>query len=359
MVDIPRRILIHDQLVEQLREGIRLGRWQGELPAEAKLGREFQVSRMTLRKALAQLANEHCIELGGRGRFHRILSSPMEPHEAPPRTVRCLTPYSFRAWSTGLREVFDLVVERLSAHGYRMEVEHRPALFERFQPHRFEDLVRIPDTAAWLLCFSNEEILRWFSSRRISAVVLGRVPDGAILNAIHPDSEAEGRHAAGIFYARGHREVVYLRANLTSIGDRICSEVFLSEFRRLGGTGRLVTHDTDPPSVSRCMMNLLASKPRPTGVFVGCSEVAISVVCYLQAAGLRVPDDVSVISAWDDYHLDFTFPAISRYRTDGTMIGRRVSDMLLDVVQHGRGKVRTTVVIPDFVPAGSVAQAPS
>jgi hypothetical protein len=37
--------------------------------------------------------------------------------------------------------------------------------FERFEPSRLARLDALPDTAAWLLFYSNESIQRWFVSQ--------------------------------------------------------------------------------------------------------------------------------------------------------------------------------------------------
>ena len=42
---------LSEQATTYLRDGIREGRWRGELPSEVQLCREMQVSRVTLRAA--------------------------------------------------------------------------------------------------------------------------------------------------------------------------------------------------------------------------------------------------------------------------------------------------------------------
>ena len=89
-----RQITLHDQLVAALREAIDRARWSSHLPSESVLCREFQVSRMTLRKALSQLATEKWIALGGRGKAHQILrlARGKKQIHSSARTIRVLTP---------------------------------------------------------------------------------------------------------------------------------------------------------------------------------------------------------------------------------------------------------------------------
>jgi DNA-binding FadR family transcriptional regulator len=129
MAEIPRRISLQDQVVELMRSGILGSRWQGHLPPESELCHEFQVSRMTLRKALAQLASERWIELGGRGRFHRICRRPRKAAAAVGRTVRLLTPFSFAELSSSFHAIIKVITDRLAKNGYRLEIECHPGVF--------------------------------------------------------------------------------------------------------------------------------------------------------------------------------------------------------------------------------------
>lgn len=356
MADSPTRMTVHDQLVALMRAGIGSARWKGEMPSEAELCREFQVCRTTLRKALAQLATERWIEPGGRGRLHRILKRPRKKGISTARTVRLLTPFGFIGWTSSMHLLMEELWARLSTAGYRLELEHHPGVFKKFQSAKLAHLDALPDTAAWLVMYSTEPIQRWFAARSRPTVLLGSAHEGLELSSIHPDPSAIARHAAGLLYSRGHRELVYLIATLTSIGDRISSEVFMAEARRLGARARIVSYEAEAEALTKVMKDLIASRPRPTGYAVGAPETAITALCHLQAAGIRVPSAASVVCMWDDAHLDSTYPTIARYCTDGRVFGRKVASAVLDLIRHGSGKVRTESIVPDYVAGGSVGR---
>ncbi|MES2923905.1 MAG: substrate-binding domain-containing protein [Verrucomicrobiota bacterium] len=355
----PIRTTLHHQLVALLRQGIENDRWSGGMPCEAELGREFQVSRMTLRKALAQLAAEEWIALGGRGSTHRVLRRPRTKKKlAVPtaRTIRILTPFGFSGWNTTAFELLETLSERISAAGYRVEMEHHRAVFEKFQASKLARLDALPDTAAWLLFYSTAPIQRWFAASGRPTMVVGRIHEAIPLSCIYPDTEAAARHAAGRLYSCGHREMIYLIENLTSLGDRMASEVFVAEARRLGARARIVNYDGDPPSIRKTVMDLMASRPRATAYLTGSPGIAITVLCHLLSAGIRVPTDAAVIALWDDVDLDVTFPTIARYRTDGKVMGRKIGHKIIDLIRHGPGKVRAMPMVPEFVAGESIGR---
>jgi len=350
-----RQITLHDQLVAALRDGIDHARWRSHLPSESVLCREFQVSRMTLRKALGQLVMEKWVALGGRGRAHRILRPPRwkKPDHPSARTIRVLTPFRFTAHNTSDFDLLETLHERASSIGYRIEIEVHRGIYQKFQAARLERLDAQPDTAGWLLYYSTAAIQRWFARRNRPAVVIGRVHGDLPLSCVYPDTGAAVRHAVGRLHAGGHRDMIYLIESLTSLGDRIASEVMVEEAGRLGARARVVTYEGNPRSIRKTLLDLLAARPRPTAFVSGAPGIAITLLCHLLAAGVRLPEEAAVITLWDDVNLEVTFPTIARYRTDGKLMGRKVESVLTDLLRHGTGKTRAIPVMPEFVPGGS------
>jgi hypothetical protein len=348
-----QRSSLPDQAADILRQGISSARWSRELPSEAALCRELHVSRATLRAALARLIRERWLVAGGRGRHHRIRRKPATRVVSTGRIVRALSPYSLAGMGAINHVLLDHLAERIGGEGYRLEFESHPGLFQRHQPSKLRSLDSLPDTAAWLLFYSTEPVQRWFAAGGRPCIVMGRLHPGMQLPCIYPDTEAAMRHAAGLFCARGHRELAYL-TDLTSLGDRLGAEAFVAAAQRLGARARIVAHLSETADVRRTLSDLLAQRPRPNGFVVGASENSITALCHFLNAGLRVPTDAALIAAWDDPHLRCTVPTIACYQIDGAKFGRKAATLLLDLLKHGPGKSQSVRVMPEFIPGESL-----
>ena len=357
MKQIPRRVLLSDQVASVLREGMETARWVGRLPSEAELCRELQVSRVTLRRALDQLVRERRVESGGRGRHHKISTKRVAGPAEAGRTVRVLAPYPLAALGSVSHAVLVELTERIAAMGYRLEFEHRPMVFKRHMPEELERLDSLPDTAAWLLLYSTEPMQRWFEARSRACVALGRVHEGVALPCVYPDSRASARHAAGMFFRRGYRDCVYLMAKFTSLGDRLASEVFVEETRRLGGRARVLEYEPTVEAIRALVEGLIAERAPLAGFYASCPEDCLSVLCVLLGARVRVPETVALISGWDDHFLHHAVPSVACYRADGVELGRKLAQLLADLLLHGPGKARHLRVLPKFVPGGTLGAA--
>ena len=75
---IPQRLSLAGQIVAYIHGGIAAGRWSEWLPPERRLAETLQVSRPTLRRALAELQREGTIR-AARGKGNRIMRRDPRP----------------------------------------------------------------------------------------------------------------------------------------------------------------------------------------------------------------------------------------------------------------------------------------
>lgn len=349
---LPKRMLLTDQTASVLRSGLASGRWEGQLPSESELCLSLQVSRVTLRRALQQLAREGVIAFGGRGSHHRVLIRTAAKPLRTGTVVRLLSPWPRHRVNTGTQLVQNALLERLSAEGYSMHVEVHPGLYQRFSEREMERMISLPETAGWLLYFSTREMQEWFAARRIPCVVLGSLHAGVRLANVEFDLRSSCRHAAGLLMARGRSEICFLSPVPMTAGDLASAEGLREGVAKSRAPGRVTVANYEPTVRDLChvLREQLARSPRPTAFVVAWPEHTFTVVGYLLRQGLRVPEEVAIISRADDQYLTYAIPSVARYRIDAERMGRKAAELLLDEIQHGPGKVRTVLIMPEFIP---------
>ena len=354
-----QRSFLTDQVATFLRQGIAAARWSRELPGELEMCRELHVSRTTLRKALEQLVIEGLITPGGRRRHHRVANQSESRRRPGGGIVRVLSPYAYQACGSVNHVLLDCVAERLhTAAGCRLEYEHRPALFTQHKLNELKRLSDLPDTAAWLVFYSTPQIQHWFADQNVPAVIIGRLHENVRLPCVIPNSQVVAKHAAGLFVGRGHRRLVYFHAQITSHGDRMAAETFEHDARQLGAHARIVTY-SDLLDLRRKLDALLGSRLRPTAFITSAPEHCLAVYVHLLKAGVRVPDDASILATWDDEFLRQVVPNFACYHFDGARLGAKTATLLLDLIRHGpRGRPRMLQVLPVFVPGDTLGPAP-
>lgn len=140
-------------------------------------------------------------------------------------------------------------------------------------------------------------------------------------NAFCADHHAGGRLAARALLARGHRCIATVRGPQDTPDNEARLNGFNSELARHGITVR-PEHNADGafdlPSGDAAMQRLLAAAPggHPafTAVFVANDVMALAAISRLVQAGLRVPEDISVLGYDDDEFAPYTSPPLTTIR---------------------------------------------
>ena len=195
--------------------------------------------------------------------------------------------------------------------------------------------------------------------------IIGRRPDGLIITGVMHSPQARKRLAsAGIpvvetwdltptpidmLVGFSHEKVgaavaEYLAYREVRRPGLVMADDYRASLRRRGfieGAARRGYRDVPVGVVAtpttlgegrRGLSGLLAAHRDVDAVFCSSDVLAIGALTEAHARGLRVPDDLRIFGFGD---LDFaahTFPALSTVRIDGTAIGRRAAQFIIDRV---------------------------
>ncbi|WP_437773640.1 LacI family DNA-binding transcriptional regulator [Arthrobacter sp. KNU40] len=92
----------------------------------------------------------------------------------------------------------------------------------------------------------------------------------------------------------------------------------------------------------------LADERTATALFVGNDQMALGLLRAFSEAGVRVPEDVSVVGFDDQPESGYFTPPLTTVRQDFEELGRRCMDLMLGGIEDGES-VGTTVVEPELV----------
>ena len=92
----------------------------------------------------------------------------------------------------------------------------------------------------------------------------------------------------------------------------------------------------------------LAGERTATALFVGNDQMALGLLRAFNEAGVRVPEDVSVVGFDDQPESGYFTPPLTTVRQDFEELGRRCMDLMLSGIEDGEN-IGTTVVEPELV----------
>ncbi|MBL9206078.1 MAG: GntR family transcriptional regulator [Opitutaceae bacterium] len=355
--DLPHRLSLSAQTAAAIRKAIEQGLWEGHVPSERRLCDVFKVSRPTVRTALHALAKEGWLEIR-QGCRNRIL--PRRKQAATPRN-RVIGVISAEPVSQLAHASFNGVTAlrtTLADHGFATEMLVCQANRPSTQRRKIEAFVREHRVHGCVLMSVSKEVQQWFMEHGVPALVLGSCHPSVRLPSIDVDNQSVCRHAVGVLLGKGHRSVALVLPDTQMAGDLASETGFLEGVQRHPQkeeiTAVVIRHDGTALHLSSRLDVYFRSATPPTGLLVVKPWHVFSVILYLLKRGLTMPDTVSLIARDQDQLFSTVLPSIAHYPFDDHTMARRLSRLVLKLVNEGGLPAEPHLIFPRHFPGESV-----
>ncbi|HZG90309.1 MAG TPA: LacI family DNA-binding transcriptional regulator [Pseudonocardia sp.] len=228
------------------------------------------------------------------------------------------------------------------------------------------------DGALAYSCRPGVDGVEWLRRRRLPLVFVDQQPEPGC-TSINVDDRAAAAGAARHVVDLGHRRIALLTVGLGSDAAEAGSSDFLVARQRLSGWLDVLGPAGIEPAVLRsevstqedglaAVRDVLTGPDRPTAVLCFSDALAGGVVRAAEDAGLRVPQDLSVVG-YDDTPLARRMrPALTTVHQDAAEKGRlAAAELAAAVARHRAGlrpEVRHVVLPTELVVRESTGPAP-
>ncbi|MBL9206134.1 MAG: substrate-binding domain-containing protein [Opitutaceae bacterium] len=353
--DLPLRTSLAAQVAASIRKSIEQGTWDTCLPSERRLCELLHVSRPTVRAGLRMLAGTGIIEIS-QGRRVRILGTPGQPVAEKRKLVGLITHEPIAHLTSRAIQLLSGIRAQLSEQGFAMESFVCAQSSVADQRRRLQAFIRQGRVFCCVLLSVSRELQVWFATQSIPALVLGSCHPSVRLPSLDVDHRAVCRHAAGVFLAKGHRQVALIVPNSGIAGYLASEDGFREGMERHGPDARgiVVRHTGSAQSISARLDVLFKSPHPPTALLVAKPQDVFLVIIHLLRRGLAVPDTVSLIARDHDHIFEIAHPAISHYSYPNESFVQTLARLLLRLVNEGFLNPEPTYILPKFVSGGTV-----
>lgn len=350
MLEIPKRQSLIAQAADALRDGIHQGLWQTHLPGERVVCTQLQISRPTLRAALDVLQREGLIKVR-QGKLRSIVQGVAAPPDPEQTTVAVLSELPLHRMPQNSMFYIHEMRDHLRNAKVNLEIVFNARLQQKRPAKLLEQIVLPRQASCWILLSCTEAVQEWFHQSGIHALAAGSCFPGIRLPSLDVDYRAVCRHASGILLSKGHRHQALLLPDSPTAGDMASKEGFneaIQQSKLPDASGTVVLHDGSREMICRKLDQILRLKDRPTGLIVCRPIHVISVVSHLYRRGLRLPEDMAIISRDNDPYLSMLTPEISRYAYRRRDFAQRLAKLTIRLATTGSLPVRHNMILPKF-----------
>lgn len=182
--------------------------------------------------------------------------------------------------------------------------------------------------------------------------------EGANFPVIASDNANGARMAIQHLHGLGHRRVAHVTGPEGNVLTTARREGMLAERKRLGLPARdewIIRGDFSLESGRSAAERILAMSERPTAVFCSADMVAFGLISGLNAGGLRVPEDISVVGFDDIEMSQYYVPPLTTIRQDRQRLGREAANALMARLSRGSVSGELDLVPVELVVRDSTA----
>jgi LacI family transcriptional regulator len=184
----------------------------------------------------------------------------------------------------------------------------------------------------------NAKMVVDIEANNIPVVAVDHFPRMSAINAIESDNYRSGQLAVEHLTALGHKDIVFLYAH----GDRPSIRGRMDGFRHaLEETGCGFSEsnnfcDCEELTFERGMERtgrILSRKNIPTAICCANDELAAGVLRAIHMAGLKVPDDISVVGCDDITMSNYTDPPLTTVASAKEALGAHATRRLINLLK--------------------------
>ncbi len=178
------------------------------------------------------------------------------------------------------------------------------------------------------------------------------------------DAPEAGRVAAAHLLGLGHRRLAFIGPATDSYGFRMRERGFTAALRKAGvplDSARLRRTNASVAGGISAMRELLALPDPPTAVFCANDLIAIGALKACLIAGVRVPDQLSIVGCDDIEMAQIVTPELTTVMVPARGLGARAARLLLERLAGGAARQRQGTAKPlpvQLVVRGTTAHAP-
>ena len=197
---------------------------------------------------------------------------------------------------------------------------------------------------------ADDDILR--ASYVVPTVVVGAGRDHPGVDTITTDDEVGARLAVEHLVSLGHTDIVHIDGD-TNISAQPRARGYEKAMRSAGLEPRILRGGDDEADAEAPVVELIETARIPTAIFAFNDLVAAGALSTLDSAGLRVPDDISVVGYDNTFIAALTHMSLTAVNQPRTRMGQLAIRTILERIEDGRTEPARIDLAPTLEVRGS------
>jgi GntR family transcriptional regulator of arabinose operon len=354
----------YDFIIRDINNKINSGffKLSDQLPTEMEMTKIYNVSRITIQKALGILVNEGIVDrTPGKGSF--IKSVP------PSRKINEHIHFIFINSAKETITMYNEADKVLSNSGYKISIQITNDSLER----ESEIVKRLISTnAKGIIIYpvfdeGNNDLFEELINSNFPIVFVDRHPSNLPCSCVMSNGYLSSFMSVEHLVKAGHKKIAFLSHDLEHfkvIKDRF--KGYVSALKRFGleYDEKYVFHPSKQSDNSEqkgrqhdfelYVKRILKMADKPTAIICSNDINAIDCIHYANQLGLKVPKDISIIGHDDIEVSSKTSPPLTTIKQPYELIGETAAKLLIDMIEKNDKNKYSILLAPSLIERKSV-----
>lgn len=209
-------------------------------------------------------------------------------------------------------------------------------------------------------CGTDSDMFEQVSKTQIPIVLIDRFFENIPLPYVTTNNYLGGMEGTNLLIRNGHKEIACIQGAKSSMPNRKRVAGYLEALKRAGLQDKAIIVGNEFSIQNGYMETklLLGRKPRPTAIFSLSNTIGLGAIKAIREAGLKIPDDISIVSFDNNIYMDYLTPPISRVGQPVEEMAKLAVRLLFECIESKKS-IRTQLELsPELISRDSVKNIP-
>ena len=200
-------------------------------------------------------------------------------------------------------------------------------------------------------CGDNPELLEEINKTNIPVVLVDRPLKGSHLPHVTTNNYSGGFEATNALIRNGHRHIACIQGAKTSVPNMKRVAGYMDALKRVGLEDNAVVVGNEFSLQNGYLETklLLNSSPIPTAIFTLSNTIGLGAIKAIREAGLRIPEDISLIAFDNNIYMDYLVPAITRINQPVEEMAKLAVKLLFESIETGKRPGTQIELAPELI----------
>ncbi|MBI4978711.1 MAG: substrate-binding domain-containing protein [Spirochaetes bacterium] len=333
---------------EALRADITHGRYPigGLIPREEDIAAMYQVSRVTVRKALDDLKREKLIT--SKKRFGTVVTgSAGKTRQRRKNIIGVITPNMYQTMYAGILHTLESTLHKsgidLIVHNINLSPETERAGINALLKRGVDGIVHIWDKKSE----ANIERVRHVAGQ-MPLIIVDHFDKSIPADFIMPDNSGSTRDAVSHLIDEGCRHIMHIRATtgLWSADERTREFLAVTEKHGIDAAhAPVIVGNYDAATALRALtLYMKKGGTVPDGIFASCDMTAYAAYEFFSKLNIRVPDELKIVGFGNDIGMRPEHNMLSTVEHHPDAIGEAVAERVLERIYGGKNELTVRTI---------------